>query len=579
MSQLQSLKSAISLHDVAALLGFTATGLAFVLYRKPAQAKYHSFQIVKRGGGSRQINAPSDDLKLMQRRLSDLLQNCIEEINKSQNLKDQLSHGFKRGRSIISNATKHRKRRFVLNVDLRDFFATINFGRVRGFFLKDRNFALNTRTATILAQIACHQNALPQGSPCSPVISNLIAHVLDIHLVRLAAQCGCTYSRYADDITISTNEPIFPPNIARPLAGNSHVWEIGDDLRDIVTRSGFTINPEKTRMQYRTSRQDVTGLVVNAKVNIRSDYRRRVRAMTHRLLRTGHFEFVQAIPDANGVFVPIKQEGTLAQLHGMLGHINRVDRHNAQLSSHLNAMVVDPRSTGSKENLYRKFLMFKEFYAAPAPVIICEGKTDNVYLLYAIRSLAAAYPRLATVSPQNTITLNIRIFRYPQTSTGRILGLGGGTGDFTNFIHQYVKEANRFQAPGAYQPVVLLIDNDQGAKPVYSSIQQITKKKPSGMEPFIHVAKNLYLVATPRNPGENESVIEQSFTRQTRGVVLGGKTLSLSNNHDPAKHFGKYIFSKYVEQNAANIDFSGFGRILSQLTEAIDANAQAIPRP
>jgi RNA-directed DNA polymerase len=147
---------------------------------------------------------------LLQRRLSDLLQNCVEEINQAQNRKDQLAHGFKRGRSIITNATKHRKRRYVLNIDLQDFFGTINFGRVRGFFLKDRNFALHPDAATVLAQIACHQNSLPQGSPCSPVISNLIGHVLDIHLGKLAFHNGCTYSRYADDITFSTNKGPFP---------------------------------------------------------------------------------------------------------------------------------------------------------------------------------------------------------------------------------------------------------------------------------------------------------------------------------------------------------------------------------
>jgi hypothetical protein len=103
----------------------------------------------------------------------------------------------------------------VLNIDLEDFFGTVNLGRVRGFFIKERNFALKPRVATVLAQIACHDNALPQGSPCSPVISNLIGHVLDIQLSALARKTGCTYSRYADDITFSTNKQVFPPAIAK----------------------------------------------------------------------------------------------------------------------------------------------------------------------------------------------------------------------------------------------------------------------------------------------------------------------------------------------------------------------------
>ena len=102
-------------------------------------------------------------------------------------------------------------RRWVFNLDLEDFFPSINFGRVRGFLLKNRDFrAESEHRATVISQIACHENSLPQGSPCSPVISNLVAHLLDMRLVRLASSVGCTYSRYADDLTFSTNKKIFP---------------------------------------------------------------------------------------------------------------------------------------------------------------------------------------------------------------------------------------------------------------------------------------------------------------------------------------------------------------------------------
>ena len=142
----------------------------------------------------------------MQKKLSVLLQDCLDEINTAKNLQNRVSHGFTRKRSIITNATLHRNRRYVLNLDLEDFFPSIHFGRVRGFLIKDRNFALHKDVATVIAQIACRENTLPQGSPCSPVISNLIAHVLDMHLVGLASKVGCTYSRYADDLTFSTNK-------------------------------------------------------------------------------------------------------------------------------------------------------------------------------------------------------------------------------------------------------------------------------------------------------------------------------------------------------------------------------------
>ena len=144
--------------------------------------------------------SPADDLKLLQRRLSKLLQDCISDANKEKGWNDSYVHGFMRKRSIVSNAELHRNRRFVFNLDLEDFFGTINFGRVRGFFLKNRTFQLHPKVATILV-IACHNNSLPQGSPCSPVISNLVGHILDVRLCNLASATGCTYTRYADDIT------------------------------------------------------------------------------------------------------------------------------------------------------------------------------------------------------------------------------------------------------------------------------------------------------------------------------------------------------------------------------------------
>lgn len=183
MSRLASLKAAATLADLAKLLEFTASGLSYVVFKQPDAAKYKTFEIPKRTGGTRKIQAPLGALKLVQQRLSVLLQDCLDEIISIKKRKDRIAHGFKRKRSIITNAREHRNRRYVFNIDLEDFFPSINFGRVRGYFIKDNSFGLNQEVATAIARIACHDNFLPQGSPCSPVISNLIAHVLDMHLV------------------------------------------------------------------------------------------------------------------------------------------------------------------------------------------------------------------------------------------------------------------------------------------------------------------------------------------------------------------------------------------------------------
>lgn len=433
MSQYQALRAATSLHDVAKLLGFKPSAVAYILYKKPDPNKYTSFDVAKRGGGLRQIKAPTSELKKLQRNLSTLLQNCVGEINVKRRFGDQLAHGFKRERSIVTNAARHCRRGYVFNIDLENFFGTINFGRVRGFFIKDANFMLAPRVATVLAQIACHDNALPQGSPCSPVISNLVGHILDIHLSRLAATEGCVYSRYADDITFSTSKPVFPSAIAMPLVGGTHQWEAGSGLSKIVTRAGFTINPGKSRMQYSGSRQAVTGLVVNRKVNIRSEYRRTVRAMAQNLFMTGRFDFVATTVDPKGASVAAKVSGSVDQLNGMLAHIDFIDRHNEKVESLFdsgsqNAQRLAKGHLESKQTLYRRFLIFKDFYSATRPVVLCEGKTDNIYLLNAIKSLAGSYPRLASVSPNKKAKVTVRILRTQGRSIGRILHLGYGAG-------------------------------------------------------------------------------------------------------------------------------------------------------
>jgi RNA-directed DNA polymerase len=572
MPRLQPLQSANTLHEVATLLKFQPKALAYILYKKSPAAKYRTFVLPKASGGQRLIQAPSDDLKLLQRNVSDLLQDCTAELNAAHGWKDQIAHGFKRDRSIVSNACRHRTRRWVFNLDLADFFGSINFGRVRGFFISNKHFSLDPKVATILAQIACHENSLPQGSPCSPVVSNLIAHILDIRLVQLAHKAGCTYTRYADDLTFSTNLPSFPTSIAIRNAGLIHGWSTGNELSQTIAHSGFAINGAKTRMQYRNSRQDVTGLVVNKKVNIRSEYRHAVRAMVYSLFTTGGFH--RNGPGATSVGpTPQPNPGTLTQLHGMLGHIDSVDLYNKRLS-HPIAGSNPKTQIQTKESQYRRFLIFKDFYSAQSPVVVCEGKTDNIYISEAIRHLAGSYPSLVSVSPTNAVSLKLRIFKYPETSTGRILGLHGGTGDLKTFIRQYGDDIKKFKASGLAHPVIILVDNDDGKTDLAGVIKNITKQKVSWADPYIHVTANLYVMPTPLLAGATESVIEDCFSRQTLSTVLGGKTFMRHTPFDPSIHYGKAIFAEQVvKKNATAIDFKGFVPVLNILADIMAAHA------
>jgi RNA-directed DNA polymerase len=168
MTKLTQLKAVQTLPQLARLLEVKPASLSYILYWTPAQRKYETFPIPKKGGGQRIIAAPKPRLKMIQKKLADLLLTIQAELEKTR-ARSQcvLAHGFKEDFSIVTNATAHRNKRYVFNADLKDFFPSINFGRVLGFFAKDRNFELQTNVATIIAQIACYNNELPQGMSCT----------------------------------------------------------------------------------------------------------------------------------------------------------------------------------------------------------------------------------------------------------------------------------------------------------------------------------------------------------------------------------------------------------------------------
>jgi hypothetical protein len=296
--------------------------------------------------------------------------------------------------------------------------------------------------------------------------------------------------------------------------------------------------------------------------------------MVHRLFTTGEYSHVQRQLDVNGIMEDVCVPGTLDQLHGMLGFINQIDLQYKK----------DALSTGthvrlsSKESVYRRFLMFKEFYSASRPTIICEGKTDNVYLVHAIRSLAAKFPLLASIDADGRIKLAARLYKYTGSSTGRILGLHGGAGDLKKFIPDYRAETTRFTAPGKFQPIILLVDNDSGADSIYSIIKELTKYKPTRNEPFIHVTGNLYVCATPLLPGKSESMIEDFFDAATKAEEIGGKKFDPKTDSDTDKCYGKVVFAhKVVRAKADTIDFNGFEPLFANISDLIEEHRRKFP--
>ena len=227
---------------------------------------YKEFDIPKRTGGTRRITAPTGKLKDVQKCISVLVApyyqvpNCV--------------HGFAEGKSVASNASMHTAKNYVLNIDLKDFFPTITYTRVVKS-LKELGF--NDEVSDIIArlctipmwdeQIQMLRNSLPQGSPASPLLSNIVCSTLDQRLSVLAKRYGLTYSRYADDITFSSNHSVYAKG-----------GEFFKEFEDIVRSSGFKINEKKTRLQKRGSRQEVTGIIVGEKINTYRQFTKNLRA-------------------------------------------------------------------------------------------------------------------------------------------------------------------------------------------------------------------------------------------------------------------------------------------------------------
>lgn len=264
--------------DVANILGIKESSLRYFLYKRRPENMYCTFNVKKRNGSDRQISAPQKELKAIQRKLANVL-SCVYEPK-------ICAYGFVDGKNIVGNASQHTKKALIFNIDLKDFFTQIHFGRVRGMLMKPP-YAIGEEAATTIAQIACLNGKLPQGAPSSPVIANMICVPLDNALMRLAKSTGCVYTRYADDITFSTYKKAFDKNV---VYYEDDEIQIGKKLAGILAKHNFCINPEKVAIQEHNKHQEVTGLTVNVFPNLRRSYIRTLRAIFHHCNTYGFYE-------------------------------------------------------------------------------------------------------------------------------------------------------------------------------------------------------------------------------------------------------------------------------------------------
>jgi hypothetical protein len=431
----------------------------------------------------------------------------------------------------------------------------------------------------VIAQIACYDNRLPQGSPCSPVITNLITHSLDIRLAALAKKYKCTYTRYADDITFSTRKSVFPPEIMNELDGE---YIAGKELTWEIEHAGFSINEKKTRIQYKDSRQDVTGLIVNKRPNTKKEYWRTARAKCNRLFKTGKF---------TSIIDGVETDGNLNELEGQLNFIDQVDHYNRirqkpPLKPEYQLKKIGLNTTQlltGREKTFSHFLFYRLFYGNDKPTILCEGKTDNVYLKSAISELVVHYPKLAKTNG-NEYDLLVRFVEYSKR-TKFLLQLFGGADHLPDFIRNFEKRMSFYNAPKPQQPAILFLDNDVGPKNIVNLLQSKTFNTqislfPTGLDPkldvrkaeFIHVIRNLYVIFTPLGAADGETDIEYFFHDTTRLMKhTTGHCFNTVKNRNPKTDLGKDAFANHiVKAQKKKIDFNGFKPLLARVVKVID---------
>jgi hypothetical protein len=274
---------------------FTMKHINYYCNPNNAFHRYNQFKVKKKTGGFRLITSPRNRSFLM-------MLSALNELLKSLYTPSDYAMGFTEGRSVVSNANIHKGQNYVFNIDLKDFFPSIEQPRVwKRLQLAPFNFP--EKIASMIAGMCSmkeirtfedghHETfyVLPQGAPTSPIITNMICDTLDRRLAGLAKRFGLHYSRYADDITFSSMHHVYQKN-----------GEFRKELRRIITDQHFTINDDKTRLQKKGARQEVTGIIVSEKLNVTQKYVRDVRNILYIWDRYGY-------PSALAKFLPKYKE-------------------------------------------------------------------------------------------------------------------------------------------------------------------------------------------------------------------------------------------------------------------------------
>lgn len=243
--------------ELAAYIGVETRALTNLLRKK--ENNYRSFEITQFNGKVRQISSPRTYIKVVQWWILDNILSKAEQLD--------CVHGFTKDKSYYTNAQVHLCANHLLTLDIKDFFPSVKHRQVTEIF---HNLGYPLEARNLLADITTLNNSLPQGAPTSPTLSNLVFRKIDLKFMKFAADKGLLYTRYADDLTFSSSHFINKATL--------------DPIKEILASSGFRLNSDKTKFLGKGDRMEVTGIVINEKMQLPRKWRYRARAMFYQAI-------------------------------------------------------------------------------------------------------------------------------------------------------------------------------------------------------------------------------------------------------------------------------------------------------
>lgn len=342
-------------------------------------------------------------------------------------------HGFVPLHNISSNAKSHVKKSAVVSIDLKNFFPSITGDRIHGLFRSDP-FYFPEDVANLLTELVCNKGSLPQGAPTSPILSNMICYRLDKQLVSYAAKNKLVYTRYADDITFSSTSR----NAINKLfnENESGVAAINSEVRDLIKANRFEINEAKIHIARKSSRQQVTGIIVNEKCNFPRKEYRSLRVLFNNWDRIGieyagaeyakcNHSHASKLFDEDGL---ISETLLKKHIRGRLEYYTMITSPNKKASlplAKLWSMYHDvtgervPIST-PEHTVYQTEVCYSRENAQGEPVLLCENGTsfltDKGYLFTCAHCLCELHHEYKKIGTELCLFPTLKTIYEPEIS-------------------------------------------------------------------------------------------------------------------------------------------------------------------